>query len=964
MAGGILINAGTLMKLVEGGDLSVNALQQLILAGAYTASPSIATMNYIWNSDQVGDLLGTLIPEQKELFITLKTLDDVLANETARGLVINNPGVIETLMSQFGIKNRFIKNIDIVIEMLKSSVAKDFILSDKEAVNEILNSPEDFNKFFTAFKADETMRFNILNSDYPYLKEKMNSNQDVLTYYMNYGSNNDYKTFNQIFSDVNALKNAAVKNGLQYSYLEFCFILQNMEFFKYICDTGIVDGYIKGSDERICALICNIKETADLVFANEAFCTRLYANDKMFEKILLSKIACDSLCNSEVALTKLLRSESLYNKFLQSKIAEDSLFSSELGSKKAFAVEGLRTRFFTSANIKQYERMLEYKGACDAMFQTKEVCDIIFANEDLFVRVLERELPYTSLFSHKVGCDTVFGISTVYNKIFANEDLCTTLFKSQVACDSLYALPETLGIVFINNLPSCCLFASEIACDRLFLLSAMCTKLFENSVAYNNLYKSPMAYNKMFDNRIACTALYANTNAADNLLFNTNIKDLAFNNEVSADCLLSSNVSNIKVFTSSKLSNILASSEISLDLLFSKSAVFTKACGQKIACDKLFDSPISTKKIFLRTDLCDIIFKSAISCDSMFANLETCENLFNSRVACDTLFANKLAYDKVFANKAVCDIMFASEVAIDSLFASDLAFAAVLLSTNASDCMFNSSLASEKIFQSGTITDKVYASVPATSRLFINSVGCISLFNSEAAYNKIISNDTLLTKALANNMFIKTMVDSSKNIQNSIEKIYANSNYTDLFLKGNLSTIRPILSNEEYNKILVSHKSSCMNTLKYANVLDITLRSETIYNFYFNIKENFMSILSNDSYTNNLMQANTALQSIVKKLYTSSKKLLRSLGTWNEDGVANLNSRTSQQYCIAFACLGTYSSRGNQAILKHRNGRQAAASDQYVRPTNVTETNVNAVSFSRCTFEESGDAHAAVQVFN
>ena len=946
MAGGILINAGTLMKLVEGGDLSVDALQQLILAGAYTASPSIATMNYIWNSDQVGDLLGTLIPEQKELFITLKTLDDVLANETARGLVINNPGVIETLMSQFGIKNRFIKNIDIVIEMLKSNVAKDFILSDKEAVNEILNSPEDFNKFFTAFKADETMRFNILNSDYPYLKEKMNSNQDVLTYYMNYGSNNDYKTFNQIFSDVNALKNAAVKNGLQYSYLEFCFILQNMEFFKYICDTGIVDGYIKGSDERICALICNIKETADLVFANEAFCTRLYANDKMFEKILLSKIACDSLCNSEVALTKLLRSESLYNKFLQSKIAEDSLFSSELGSKKAFAVESLRTRFFTSANIKQYERMLEYKGACDAMFQTKEVCDIIFANEDLFVRVLERELPYISLFNHKVGCDTVFGISTVYNKIFANEDLCTTLFKSQVACDSLYALPETLGVVFINNLPSCCLFASEIACDRLFLLSAMCTKLFENSVAYNNLYKSPTAYNKMFDSRIACTALYANTNAADNLLFNTNIKDLAFNNKVSADCLLSSDVSNIKVFTSSKLSNILASSEISLDLLFSKSAVFTKACGQKIACDKLFDSPISTKKIFLRTDLCDIIFKSAIACDSMFANLETCENLFNSRVACDTLFANKLAYDKVFANKAVSDILFASEIAIDSLFASDLAFTAVLASANASDCMFNSALASDKVFQSGTITNKIFASTPATGRLLNSTIGSDALLNSEAAFNLLYANNTVRKRALESTPFCKRIINNSK--KNSI---------IDRISQDRTTVLKELLESPAIVEFV-----SDLTTLNYM------FSNSSIYTDFFGNVKTFKFIANNDKAIDVITRnKNTDLQKNKKNIYRAVKNSssVMSLQTrTNSDTVSSLDSNCNQRGQLIFASLQSYgsSNSGNKTILNHKNGVNAA--EGYLsQSSSLTESNLNGISFYGCKFIERGDGYAAIEIY-
>ena len=289
-------------------QIVVDTLDQLILTGAYTASPSVANINWIWNSDRMGKVMCLMLPEQKDSFVGKTTLDSILNDSVTRNIVLNSVGVMDTAMSQYGVKRKFVEKIDVVIDMLKSDISKDYILSDEYAVRDILNNVDDFNKFFSAFKENENMRFNILNSDYPYLREKMNGNQEVLVYYLNYGNNDNFLVFKQLFEDAEALKQATVRNGLQYSYLEFVFVLQNLKYYKSICETGVLDGYIRTTDSRIHALLWQADNLQSSIFASSSLCDVTFASDYACDKVFASAIAIKELVTSKIAVPKWVKS--------------------------------------------------------------------------------------------------------------------------------------------------------------------------------------------------------------------------------------------------------------------------------------------------------------------------------------------------------------------------------------------------------------------------------------------------------------------------------------------------------------------------------------------------------------------------------------------------------------------------------------------------------------------------------
>lgn len=82
-----------------------------------------------------------------------------------------------------------------------------------------------------------------------------------------------------------------------------------------------------------------------------------------------------------------------------------------------------------------------------------------------------------------------------------------------------------------------------------------------------------------------------------------------------------------------------------------------------------------------------------------------------------------------------------------------------------------------------------------------------------------------------------------------------------------------------------------------------------------------------------------------------------------QDGVSSLNSNCTTANCIVMACLGKYSSSWSAySILKHSNWVQAATGSTY-RPTSVTSSNCNGISFTNCAFSESGDWYAAAAVY-
>lgn len=111
---------------------------------------------------------------------------------------------------------------------------------------------------------------------------------------------------------------------------------------------------------------------------------------------------------------------------------------------------------------------------------------------------------------------------------------------------------------------------------------------------------------------------------------------------------------------------------------------------------------------------------------------------------------------------------------------------------------------------------------------------------------------------------------------------------------------------------------------------------------------------------------NAELQAQVVNLYNTvvnnSSYFTQSVRTY-QDWVASLNNSTKVANAIVFMAWWYYSSTSSYTNMWHSNGVQAASKNTVRRPTSVSESNVNWVSFTNCTFTETSDWYAAIAVY-
>ena len=81
------------------------------------------------------------------------------------------------------------------------------------------------------------------------------------------------------------------------------------------------------------------------------------------------------------------------------------------------------------------------------------------------------------------------------------------------------------------------------------------------------------------------------------------------------------------------------------------------------------------------------------------------------------------------------------------------------------------------------------------------------------------------------------------------------------------------------------------------------------------------------------------------------------------DWVSSLNSSCTQSNSIVFTACGYWSSTSQKTNVFHANGVLAHSGSENYRPSSVSASNVNCVSFTNCTFTETSDWYAAIAVY-
>ena len=111
---------------------------------------------------------------------------------------------------------------------------------------------------------------------------------------------------------------------------------------------------------------------------------------------------------------------------------------------------------------------------------------------------------------------------------------------------------------------------------------------------------------------------------------------------------------------------------------------------------------------------------------------------------------------------------------------------------------------------------------------------------------------------------------------------------------------------------------------------------------------------------------NAELQAQVVNLYNTvvnnSSYFTQKTRTY-ADWVTSLNSSCTTANSIVFMAWWYYSSTSSYTNMWHPNGVQATSKNTVRRPTSVSASNVNWVSFTNCTFTETSNWYAAIAVY-
>ena len=227
-----------------------------------------------------------------------------------------------------------------------------------------------------------------------------------------------------------------------------------------------------------------------------------------------------------------------------------------------------------------------------------------------------------------------------------------------------------------------------------------------------------------------------------------------------------------------------------------------------------------------------------------------------------------------------------------------------------------------------------------------NSV--LALFNSEIARKILFGDSTTFTLILNSPLALEYILNNTDAINDILE-------YWDIeeFIDTTLSDIK---DNAKVMEILANNETA-VNYIITNYFSTITTSSITLKSF---ISSKVAVAALTTSTNNSKLQSNvTALYNLVTGDSTNFKQITRTY----QDGVANLNNSTKVANSIVFVATGYYSSSSGRTIVWHANGVQAKNAGKTYRPTSVTASNCDAVSFKNCTFTESSNGYAAIAVY-
>lgn len=162
-------------------------------------------------------------------------------------------------------------------------------------------------------------------------------------------------------------------------------------------------------------------------------------------------------------------------------------------------------------------------------------------------------------------------------------------------------------------------------------------------------------------------------------------------------------------------------------------------------------------------------------------------------------------------------------------------------------------------------------------------------------------------------------------------------------------------------------------------VMDIVVNDATIMNSVAQDSTSMAAIAGSAMALNKVVKSSTAIAQITSSANNNTlqaqKTTMYNTVTGNstyftqytrtyQDGVTSLNSSCKQANSIVFTACGYWSSASSQKTnVYHANSVLAHSGSENYRPTSVAANTTNCVSFTNCTFTETGDGYAAIAVY-
>lgn len=233
-----------------------------------------------------------------------------------------------------------------------------------------------------------------------------------------------------------------------------------------------------------------------------------------------------------------------------------------------------------------------------------------------------------------------------------------------------------------------------------------------------------------------------------------------------------------------------------------------------------------------------------------------------------------------------------------------------------------------------------------------------------------LCNQTFYTQIMSNQDQVNSLKTLTLNDFMPVYEAYADIwDYADFdALKSNATDFAKVLNNSNCLNVMVL-ASDFLTLINDATAMGVIASNSTIMaTFYADpailnwiVKSSVaISAITADSTSNAILQNNA--YTIYNTVTGSSTYFTQKTRTY-ADGVSSLNSSCTTANCIVMAALGYYSSTSQYSKMTHANWVVAANRNNVYRPTSVSASNCNGISFTNCTFTETNDGYAAIAVY-